>query len=155
MCCKRRYDGETSTLSNQLRGLFKGVSGAHVFAFYLMRLHFPSTSPTVKCVTPPCIWLTDITSWSSLWDWTTEVIHIKILLTCHMHARKGSSPPSQPIFQVAIDWIVASDRGPRPFCTLHQREGTRSSVRFLTTLKSRFFSTQSVALSNSSIISMM
>lgn len=24
---------------------------------------------------------------------------------------------SWPIFQVAIDWIVASDRGPRPFCT--------------------------------------
>lgn len=82
-----------------------------------MSQSFTSTTPTVKCVTPPCIWLTVIIYWSSLWDLTTEVIHIKILLTWHMHMRKGSSPPSWSIFQVAIDWIVASDRGPRPFCT--------------------------------------
>lgn len=38
------------------------------------------------------IWLTDIIFWSSLSYLTTEVIHIKILLTWRMHARKSSSP---------------------------------------------------------------
>lgn len=53
---------------------------------------FPSATPTVKCITPPCVWVADIISWSSPWDSTIEVIHIKILLPRHMHIKKCKRP---------------------------------------------------------------